>query len=160
MQTALTAWAASTTPRGDVAVHADALEAYAALEMPPRGFSLALWWAGDSPNGPTDDIVGSAIGVGVAIAKGLTRDPHTELLGGTAARATPVLDIIEGVTATLRGLHIGGQPAPGAPASCYLLRYTGSSWIKFEVGVAHYVHQLNFQLSRQIPARQPLQVTL
>lgn len=162
IQTSLTAWCADTTPiKGEVSIAADAQEGYEALKDAPRGFRVVLWWAGDKPvSGNNDGFVGSVLQVGIAIAKGLTKDPRAELLEGTAQRAIPVLDIIEGINATMRGLYIGTMPTK-ANDSCWLLRYAGGSeWIKYEVAVEHYVHQLNYILNREIPARQPLVVVL
>jgi len=164
VQTALAAWCADTTPvKGEVSVAADALEGYEALKDAPRGYRVVLWWAGDKPAGSNNDAyVGSVLQCGIAIAKGLTKDPRAELLSGTAQRNIPVLDIIEGINATMRGLYTSpSEPAAGHPDSCWLLRYTGGSeWIKYEVAVEHYVHQLNYVLPRQLPDRQPLQVSL
>jgi hypothetical protein len=162
IQTSLAAWCADTTPvKGEVQIAADALEGYAALQDAPRGYRVVLWWAGDKPvSGNNDAFVGSVVQVGIAIAKGLQKDPRAELLTGTAQRDIPVLDIIEGITATMRGMYTGTMPTKQAD-SCWLLRYTGGSeWIKYEVAVEHYVHQLNFILNRELPSRQPLAVTL
>lgn len=162
IQTSLAAWCADTTPvKGDVSIAADALEGYDMLKDSPKGYRVVLWWAGDKPVGPGNDAhVGSVIQVGIAIAKGLTKDPRAELLAGTAQRDVPVLDIIEGVCATMRGLYTGTLPTRDND-SCWLLRYAGGSeWIKYEVAVEHYVHQLNFILNRELPARNPLSVSL
>lgn len=160
MQTALAAWAADTEPvKGVVQVAGDAMDGYAALESAPRGYRLVLWWAGDTPAGNTTELVASNIAVGIAVQKGLTKAPHGELAQASAARPA-VLDIVEGVLATCRGLYLGGS-APGSNNDgCWLLTFTGSEWIAFEVGVEHYVLQLNFTLPRQLPARSELQVTL
>ena len=162
IQTSLTAWCADTTPiKGEVSIAADALEGYAALKDAPRGYRVVLWWAGDKPVSNVNDAhVGSIIQVGIAIAKGLTKDPRAELLEGTPQRDIPVLDIIEGVNATMRGMYTGTLPTHDND-TCWLLRYLGGSeWIKYEVAVEHYVHQLNYILNRELPARQPLAVTL
>jgi len=161
IQTALAAWCADTTPvKGVVSVAADALEGYEALKDAPTGYRVVLWWAGDKPVSANNDAhVGSLLQVGIAIAKGLTKDPRAELLAGTAQRDVPVLDIIEGVTATMRGLYVGASAPTKQNDSCWLLRYAGGSeWIKYEVGVDHYVHQLNFTLNRELPARNNLRV--
>ena len=162
IQTAVAAWAADTTPvKGDAVVIAgDALEGYQKLSDTPRGYRIVLWYAGDKPvSGKNDAFVNAILSVGIAIAKGLTQDPRSELVQATATRP-PALDIIEGVTALMRGLHVGGQPA-SENDTCWLLRYAGGSeWLKYEVPASHYVHQLNFTLPRQLPARNPRAVVL
>jgi hypothetical protein len=161
MATALAAWAGACEPKGRVIVCANAVRAHAALQNGPNGVLLALWWNGDGPPQEVDgDKVAARIACGVAIAKGLGVDEHGELTTGRNS-SEAILRILEGVNATMRGLYTAATPPhANAAESCWLLRARGSEWLEYEAGADHYVHQFNYELTRHLPARAALRVTL
>lgn len=157
---ALSAWAGSVSPKGTVGVAGDALEGYEQLRLNPTTWRAVMWWAGDSPMNPgRDDAVNARIAVGIAIAKGMALEATKELIQASATRPA-VLDVIEGIISSVRGMHTATIAPPITHDSCYALRYTGGNWIKYEVPVAHFVFQADFTLSRQLPDRNPLKISL
>jgi hypothetical protein len=157
----LTDWAESMEPvSGVVAIAADEDEGLDMLSESPKGWRLILWAGGEAPKAATsDELVTTGIRIGLSATRGLRKQPGKELIEGRG-NLPPILDMIEGTVATVRGMHTQVmQPNPKAD-SCFLMRYRGWEWVRFLTGVGHFTAQMNFTLDRQVAARAPMRIIL
>lgn len=151
LRTTITAWAASVEPvPGVVSVAADEVEANGLMQTAPKGWRVCLFIPAEDGVQTNENKTG-LIAL-VTTARGLSLDARAELEDGRGS-LPPVLDIVEGVGAALRGLYVE-HPA------CPLLTFTGWQWVKYELENSHYVARLAFAFSRQPVAPVPLALTL
>lgn len=157
----LTDWAESLEPvAGVVTIAADEDEGLDMLGESPKGWRLVLWANGETPKAATsDELVTTAIRIGLSATRGMRKQPGKELIEGRG-NLPPILEMIEGTVAMVRGMHTQVmQPDPRAEG-CWLLRYRGWEWVRFLTGVGHFTAQMNFTLDRQVVGRGPMRIIL
>ena len=149
---ALEAWASAVPTPGEVSVAADRDEGLAALGETPKSWRLIVWVEGETGTEGTEEAE-TRVRIGLTVGRGLAATVRKELMVGRGS-GPPVYDLIEGVVSKARGLWVAEQ------SPCRVLDYQGWEWVRFEVGVMHYVVQTNYILRRQLPAASAALVVL
>lgn len=145
---------------GEVTVAADEEEGLEVLGQGPKGWRMALWFGGEAPKAAlADDLSTVTVRLGLAYERGLGKTARADLTVGRG-NMPPVLDLIEGVVRLMRGVHTASVAPDPRNDTCFLMRFRGWAWQRFDLGVGHSVAVLTFSLDRQLQQRVPLFIRL